>query len=109
MSRDSYLRVKWGITEEQYNGILKQQRGGCAICERPPTTVSLAVDHDHITGRIRGLLCYRCNHFLVGRHRDPDLVQRIADYLRGGTEYYAPKGPNKTKRKPKRVHRKKRK
>lgn len=106
MSREYYLQKTWGLTEKQYDGILAGQGGKCAICLKPPTSTALAVDHDHITGRIRGLLCYRCNHFLVGRHRDPELVQRIADYLRGGTEYYAPK---KEKRRTTRKYTKKRK
>lgn len=82
---------KWGLSSTQYDEILESQNYVCAICLTNPDSKSLAVDHDHITGRIRGLLCYRCNHFLVGRHRDPDLVQRIADYLRKGTDYYVPK------------------
>lgn len=42
----------------------------CAICQKPRSTFKkrLSVDHAHKSGRIRGLLCYRCNKFIVGRH-----------------------------------------
>ena len=42
--------------------------GGCWICGRLPKNRRLATDHDHKTGRVRGLLCYPCNRFLVGKH-----------------------------------------
>lgn len=60
--RDSILRCTYGITLEQYNALLTAQAGVCAICqsESPPYT-SLAVDHCHVTGVIRALLCFPCN------------------------------------------------
>ena len=45
--------------------MLAEQGGGCAICGAPPKTRRLHVDHDHKTGEIRGLLCYRCNKALM--------------------------------------------
>jgi len=65
--RDRQLRRDYGITEAQYEAILAQQNGVCAICFRPPKKLRLGVDHDHKTGRVRGLLCFRCNHRLLGR------------------------------------------
>lgn len=47
-----------------YERMLEAQGGGCAICETKPKTRRLHVDHDHRTGRVRGLLCFRCNRFL---------------------------------------------
>lgn len=46
-----------------------RQEGCCAICKKPETHFKkrLAVDHSHVTGKVRGLLCYPCNKFLVGR------------------------------------------
>lgn len=70
----------YGITKEQYKEL---DSGKCYICERTwSDTVKPCVDHDHSTGEVRGILCLYCNHRLVGRHRDGDLIQRVADYLR---------------------------
>lgn len=62
--RERDYQRKYGISVEQYEAILRDQGGVCAICERPPKTRRLHVDHDHKTGEIRGLLCYRCNRAL---------------------------------------------
>lgn len=101
--RNSYLLRAYGITEAQYNQILKKQKGSCYVCERTPEELgkNLCVDHNHKTGEIRGLLCLYCNHRLVGRHTDPDLLQKVVDYLRQGTGFIVPK--KKPKRK-KRAH-----
>jgi hypothetical protein len=50
-----------GLTLEGYADLLQAQDGRCAICREPSRGRRLAVDHDHITGRVRGLLCTRCN------------------------------------------------
>jgi hypothetical protein len=65
--RDIRLK-KMGITEEKYGQIFDSQNGVCAICKGPPDTrwKMLAVDHDHGTGKVRGLLCMTCNT-LLGR------------------------------------------
>jgi len=54
----------------------------CALCQkhRDAFKMSFSVDHSHKTGRIRGLLCYRCNKFLVGRNTI-ETAQKILDYL----------------------------
>lgn len=67
--RDTYLRKKYGITEEVYQVMLKEHDGRCWICLKYPTNKPLNVDHDHKTGQVRGLLCFFCNKFLVGRRR----------------------------------------
>ena len=59
--QDAHLRRKFGITLETYTAMLESQGGVCDICGSPPTTRSLAVDHDHETGAVRGLLCHHCN------------------------------------------------
>ena len=68
--RDSYLRHKYGITEADYNRQLKEQDYSCAICKKLASNFKkrLAVDHNHKTGKARGLLCFYCNHKFVGRH-----------------------------------------
>lgn len=63
-----YLLQTYGITQEQYEEILEQQDGVCAICRQvrlDRRRKHLDVDHDHGTGRIRGILCNKCNR-LVG-------------------------------------------
>ena len=68
-SRQYLLKNKYGLTPEQYNAMLIEQNGVCAICERPETVKNkisgiinpLRVDHCHRTGKVRGLLCSECN------------------------------------------------
>ena len=59
----------YGITEDEYNALLRLQGGRCAICKRRPRTKRLAVDHDHATGLVRGLLCANnengCNRAVI--------------------------------------------
>ncbi len=81
-NRKSHLKRSYGLTVEEYDAMLAQQNGVCAVCERPPTLgISLHVDHDHETGRIRGLLCFRCNNALGDLEDDPGLLRAAAHYL----------------------------
>jgi hypothetical protein len=57
------LKKKYGITFEQYMEMVDDQGGFCAICRDPPPFV---VDHCHVTGKVRGLLCVTCNLGLGG-------------------------------------------
>lgn len=87
-NRDKYLQKKWGITEEDYNDIKSAQNGRCAICLCKPRTKNLAVDHDHKTGTIRGLLCHRCNHGLLGHaHDSVEMLERALAYLKDPPAY----------------------
>lgn len=52
---------KYGVTPEQYDHMVTQQGGVCACCGEPPKARSLHVDHDHKTGKVRQLLCLKCN------------------------------------------------
>jgi hypothetical protein len=80
--RRYHLKRKYGITPEQYDEMLEAQGGGCAICHRPPRDdISLHVDHDHETGAVRGLLCFRCNNSLGDLNDDAGLLQSAASYL----------------------------
>lgn len=56
----------YGITADDYDSLLAAQGGRCAICRAQPKSKRLAVDHDHKSGAVRGLLCSRCNHDLMG-------------------------------------------
>lgn len=81
--RNAYLLRTYGFTNDAYNDLLEAQDGRCAICRKPPpANRRLAVDHDHRTGQVRGLLCTFCNHNLLGRKdHDPGIFQRAHDYL----------------------------
>lgn len=83
--RRHLLRSKYGITPEEYDSMLDSQGGCCAICGRTPTpSRRLAVDHDHTTGVVRGLLCTACNvgiGFLGDNHQS---VSSAVAYLSPG-------------------------
>lgn len=67
VNRQSHLS-KYGMTLSDYDTMLEQQKGKCAICE-DYVQGNLSVDHCHVTGEVRGLLCTRCNSML-GYARD---------------------------------------
>ena len=72
---------RYGITLDDYNALLKKQGGTCAICKTAPTRKKLFIDHDHKDGRVRGLLCSRCN-LLLGYHEcAKEMVEEFEQYL----------------------------
>jgi hypothetical protein len=84
--RISKLR-KYGLSRAEYLALLARQNGLCALCGRPPVKLHrggthLAVDHDHETGAVRGLLCTNCNTGLGCFRDDSDLLGRAIEYLR---------------------------
>jgi len=67
--RDRKKRLKaFGLTTRQYDLMFALQDGKCVGCGRPPKTRRLAVEHDHKTGRVRGLACHRCNRQLIAQN-----------------------------------------
>lgn len=88
LARKSQLKQLYGITEGAYQSMLRGQGGLCAICQGPETVYDprmdtlrkLAVDHDHVTGAIRGLLCGRCNQLLGYAKDSHDLLLAAALY-----------------------------
>lgn len=99
-ARWSRILRTYGITREQYTSI---DLGHCPICLRAwGDKVRPCVDHNHVTGEIRGLLCIFCNRYRVGRLRDYAIVSRIATYLQGPhTGWIAP--PKKKRKRKKRI------
>jgi len=79
---DTWLRKKYDITRDVYDKMLARQGGMCAICGTSrPSRPSFCVDHDHDTGRVRGLLCVTCNSILGYAHDDPLMLDRAIGYL----------------------------
>ena len=77
-ARNYHLRRRYGITAEHFDRMFAEQDGRCAICREAPAE---HVDHDHETGRVRGLLCFNCNGAL-GQFRDRrDLMLAAIAYL----------------------------
>lgn len=74
------LLRKYGLTLADYNDMLARQRGRCAICQKPFHSKP-GVDHDHATGRVRGLLCSFCNTGIGLFHDDPDILRAAITYL----------------------------
>ncbi len=76
-----FARIKrvYGLTKEQYYQL---NTGFCPICLRDwSDTVRPCIDHDHVSQEVRGLLCTYCNHRVVGKHRNVELLRRVVDYL----------------------------
>src|SRR5271165_1611123 len=80
-AKDSRLRREYGITLKEYNRILEWQVGVCYICNVAPTKTSLAVDHCHATGKIRGLLCMTCNRGISKFRDDLTRFQNCVKYF----------------------------
>lgn len=90
----SQILKKYGITIYQYMDMLELQNGLCAICLKPETAAdkkygkikNLAVDHDHKTGLVRGLLCFKCNYAIGLLEDSPQRARNAAKYLEEGLE-----------------------
>ncbi len=78
------LMKLYGITLDDYNKMFAEQEGKCSICgtHQCATGRALAVDHDHETGKVRGLLCSNCNTALGKFNDDVELLKKAIDYLR---------------------------
>lgn len=79
---------KYGITPEEYDEMAATQDNVCASCGLPETAnnqhgpLPLAVDHDHETGKVRGLLCMRCNRCLGMLGDNAERIEKLAAYKR---------------------------
>lgn len=92
--RRSKFKARYGITVDEYDGMHERQQGLCAICgnsepnvdKRTGEPMRLSVDHDHETGRVRGLLCQKCNRALGLLDDDVDRLKWAIDYLQKGSD-----------------------
>jgi hypothetical protein len=85
--KDSYLKKTYGVDLNWYNAQFEKQNHVCAICNEPETAIihgkkiSLAVDHCHNTGKVRGLLCRACNNAIGAFKHDKYIIQQAIKYL----------------------------
>lgn len=92
--RKKVLKKRYGLTPHDYNKLLAEQNNGCGVCGKPERTIQragspiqfLAVDHDHESGRLRGLLCQPCNRALGNMGDNLEGVMRFVHYLERSTD-----------------------
>lgn len=86
--KDASLKRNYGITLDDYSKMLDQQSNSCKICgiHQEELSQSLCVDHCHITGKVRGLLCSPCNRALGSLGDDVHGLQRALNYLKESSE-----------------------
>jgi hypothetical protein len=72
IDRKSHLRIKYNFSEEQYNQLLIKQENKCAICKREFIKTAY-IDHNHTTGKVRGLLCNHCN-LMLGHAKESSVI-----------------------------------
>lgn len=87
-ARAKHLQQTFGLTVEQYNNMVIHQGNLCAICNQPEIVLSrgvlkkLSIDHCHITGKVRQLLCLRCNSGLGFFKDSEDILDKAIQYLK---------------------------
>lgn len=82
-ARKYHLKKTYGMTVDEYMDLYEAQEGKCAVCgttEPGGRFKNFAVDHDHVTGHNRGLLCYTCNVALGLLKEDPDTMRALLSY-----------------------------
>lgn len=82
--REKRLFSKYNIMTSQWRRLFRNQMSRCAICktEKPGSVAGWATDHCHATGRVRGILCLKCNTGIGHFNDNPVLMQAAIDYLR---------------------------
>lgn len=90
LHRRATVKHRYGITQDQYLAMVEAQHGVCLICQEKPD--KLCIDHCHKTGRIRGLLCRKCNLALGHMDDDPVKLVRASQYITSdGQSHRVPK------------------
>ncbi|MDQ1699749.1 MAG: hypothetical protein QOG34_1612, partial [Frankiaceae bacterium] len=73
-----HLRHRYGLTSADVDAMIEAQGGTCATCDGKPEHV----DHDHATGKVRGVLCFNCNQALGNVRDNAETLTRLRSYLR---------------------------
>ncbi len=102
---EQHLKYKYSLTINELNQALESQKGGCAICEEmlPDLLVynnrrrGYAIDHNHETGKFRGILCLKCNSMLGMARDSRELLHKAANYLDERGSYYNVRASKKGK------------
>jgi hypothetical protein len=81
LSMKSWLKKQYGISPAEHADMLAAQRGVCAICKGIDEHQGLGVDHNHTTGKVRGLLCTNCNQSLGKVRESKEILQAMISYL----------------------------
>jgi len=85
--RKIYLKSVYKMTIEEYTGLLLKQNGCCAICGKNQSEIGLfQIDHKHSTGKIRGLLCAKCNWLLGMANENIDILKNAILYIEKSLE-----------------------
>lgn len=96
--RKSNLKIKYGLTVEQYRNLLNIQKDRCAICNNR-FKKQVCVDHNHKTNKIRGLLCHKCNlilGYVESKRQDTTLlIDSFKKYLNGNLNIKEMNGKNR--------------
>jgi hypothetical protein len=93
-ARESWLECNYGITLNEYHKLSEEQNNLCLICGNEEIVIdkrlnkkrSLAVDHNHKTGKVRGLLCTSCNHLLGNANDNIQILEKAITYLKDNEE-----------------------
>lgn len=85
-ARDTKLRREYGITQSRFLEMLAEQQCTCPGCLTEITAKTACIDHCHKSGKVRGLLCARCNYAAGHAKDNPETLRRLALYLEGVVE-----------------------
>lgn len=86
---NSSMKKQYNITLSEYNRLFDHQLGKCYICGKEQEKKRLAIDHDHKTGKLRGLLCHKCNMGIGMFNEDVSLLINAINYI-NNTEWFYP-------------------
>lgn len=107
---------KYGLDEQEWLALLAAQGNVCAVCRKVPENGRLCTDHEHCKGWkhappeerkkwVRGMLCYFCNHWYVGRAITVTKAENVLTYLKAFEQRRPNASPKKAKKHPRRTRR----
>ncbi len=76
-----HIKAAYGMTPEDYYAMFDKQKGSCGICKKEVNGKRMCIDHDHVTGKIRELICDRCNKAIGLCEDNRELLRRMISYI----------------------------